>query len=60
MPVEVCHVKGTNKGKKIESIRDQTLLGMVVSEEMTLKLKPQKEKELGLLRGGGRSIILDS
>ena len=37
-------VKGTDKERKIESIRDQTLLGMVVSEEMTLKLKPQKRE----------------
>lgn len=50
-------MKGTNK-TKIEKIREQTMLGMVVSEEMTLKLKPKKEKKLGLLRGEKRSIIL--
>lgn len=52
LPVEVCHMKDTNGREKIEKLRDQTLLCMVVSQEMPLRLKPKKEKELGLLRGG--------
>lgn len=51
-------MKGANKEKVIEKIREQILLGMVVFEEMTLKLKPKTEKELSLLREGSRSIIL--
>lgn len=45
-------MKDTNGREKIEKLRDQTLLCMVVSQEMPLRLKPKKEKELGLLRGG--------
>lgn len=45
-------MKDTNGREKIEKLRGQTLLCMVVSQEMPLRLKPKKEKELGLLRGG--------
>jgi len=43
-------MKGTHKRKKIEKIRKQTMLATV--KGMTLKLKPKKEKEPGLLEGG--------
>lgn len=43
-------MKGTQKRKKTEKIREQTLLAAV--KGMTLTLKPIKGKEPGLLEGG--------